>query len=149
MKVILLQDVRGIGKKHEVKDVSDGYARNFLFVNGLAKPATASGVKELEVIIEKKKKNEVELVKHLKELAQKINKTSIEFTLKTDEKGSVFGSVTKEGILKALREQKLVGKERVEIALDHPLKTIGTHRVKVDLKKGIEATLGVVVRGEF
>ena len=148
MKIILLKDVRGVGKKDDIKEVNDGYARNFLFVNGLAKPATDSAVKELEKRRNRKGENEAELIKHLKELARKINETSIEFTLKTDEKGSVFGSITKEGILKALREQKLVGKERIEIALDHPLKTIGTHRVKLNLKKGIEATLAVVVRGE-
>ncbi len=146
MKIIFLQDVRGVGKKYEVKDVRDGYARNFLFPNKMAKPATPSALKELELLKDRLDKDEVEIKKHLEQLARRINDTSIEFQLKTDSVGSVFGSVTKEAILKAMREHKFINKERVDIKLDRPIKELGTHRVGVDLKKGIEATLGVIVR---
>lgn len=145
MRIILLEDVRNIGKKHDVKDVSDGYARNFLFPNRLAEPATPAATRKLEALKDRLNKDEVEFKKHLGELARKINNTSIEFQLKTDESGSVFGSVNKEAILKALREHKLINKERVDIELDRPIKELGVHRVKVDLKKGIEASLGIVV----
>ncbi|MBI4087419.1 MAG: 50S ribosomal protein L9 [Candidatus Liptonbacteria bacterium] len=145
MKIILLVDVRNIGKKYDVKEVSDGYARNFLFPNQLAEAATPSAIKKLEAFKARLDKDEAKLKKHLEELAQKINGTSIEFRLKADKSGSVFGSVTKEMILKSLREQKLINKERVEIKLDHPIKALGDHKIAVDLKKGIEAILGVRV----
>lgn len=146
MKVILLEDVRNIGKKHEIKDVSDGYARNFLFPNKLAEPATAASLKKIEVLKVQLNKNESEFKTHLEQLARKINETSVEFRLRSDEDGSVFGSVTKEAILKAMREQKLIDKERIDIELDHPIKELGDHKVRIDLKKGIEAILGIRVR---
>lgn len=146
MKVILLEDVRGVGKKYDVKEVSDGYARNFLFVANLAKPATSAAVKELETLTKKQREEEAELVKHLEALARKMHETTIEFELKTDEKGSVFGSVTKDAILKALRDHRLITKERVEIKLDHPLKELGDHRVTIGLTKNIGATVVVRLR---
>ncbi len=146
MKIILLQDIQGVGKKNDIKEVSDGYARNFLFQNNLAKPATPVNIKELENLKSKLDKKEIELKKHLEELARKINEISLEFMLKTDEAGSVFGSVTKEMILKSLRENHLVTKERVEITLDHPLKAFGEHKIPVDLKKGITAELKIILR---
>ncbi len=149
MKIILLKDIRNIGGKNEIKEVADGYARNFLFINNLAKPATPTAVKELEKLKSELNKNEAELKKHLEELARKINATSIEFPLKADENGSIFGSVNKDAILKSLREHKIIGKERLDIELDHPIKEIGTHKVKVDLKKGIRATLGVIIRQQM
>ena len=85
MKVILLEDVRNVGKKLEVKEVSDGYARNFLFPNQLAKPATPSALKELERVKSQLAEGEEELKRHLEGLARKVKETSLEFSLKTDE----------------------------------------------------------------
>ena len=146
MKVILIQDVRSMGRKGEVKEVSDGYARNFLFHNGLAKAATPGALKELEHLKSQSDKEEGELKKHLGELAKKLDGISLEFPVKTDDSGSVFGSVTKEMILKSLREHHLVTKERVEITLEHPLKKLGEHRIPVDLKKGVTAEITVILR---
>ncbi len=146
MKVILLDDVRGVGAKAEIKEVSDGYARNFLFPAKRAEAATSSAVARLQALQSKRTEEEVELKRHLEKLARKISQTSLEFTLKTDEAGSIFGSVTKEMILRALREHRLIIKERVEIRLEHPLKVFGSHRVPVDLKKGIATELGVIIR---
>lgn len=146
MKIILIQDVRGVGKKNDVKEAADGYARNFLFPNGLAKPATPASLKELEIFKAGLAKEDAELMKHLEELARKLNEFSLEFRLKTDDIGSVFGSVTKEMILKGLRENHFVTKERVEIEIEHPIKKLGEHVVPVKLKKGITAELKVIVR---
>ena len=146
MKIILSQDVRSIGKKNDVKEVSDGYARNFLFPNNLAKPATPANVKALEILKTKFTQEEAELKKHLEELARNIGGIALEFTLKTDEAGSVFGSVTKEMILKSLREHHFVIAERVEIELSHPLKEFGEHIVPLDFKKGIKTELKVILR---
>lgn len=148
MKVILHEDVRGIGKKYEVKEVRDGYARNFLFPNQLAEPANPSSLKKLEALKADLEKDEIEYKKHLEGVARKIADMTIEFDLKRGKDGSIFGSVNKEAILKALREHHLVTKERIDITLDHPIKELGTHSIPLDLKKGVTATLKILVKAE-
>lgn len=146
MKTILLENVRGLGKQYEVREAKDGYARNFLFPNKLAEPATPAALKKLEIFKAKRDKNEKELIKKLEQEARKINETALEFYLKTDESGSVFGSVSKEAILKGMRGAKFITKEHVSIDLDRPIKELGEHVVAVDLKKGIKAKLKIIVR---
>lgn len=146
MKVILLEDVRGIGKKYEVKEVSDGYARNFLFVNKLAEPATPGTLKKLEALRMEHEKEDHELRARLAEIARKFAETKLEFELAADKSGALFGSVNKESILKALREHGFITKERVDIDLKHPIKEAGEYRIPVDLKKGVTATLTIVVK---
>ncbi len=146
MKVILLADIRGLGKKLEVKEVSNGHARNFLFPKNFAKPATPGELQKLEKRRVEAAQENVALIKHLTELARRLNGRFVEFQLKTDQHGSVFGSVTKEMILKAMREHNLIGKERVEIELAHPLKAFGDYKIPVEFKKDIRATLTVSVR---
>jgi large subunit ribosomal protein L9 len=148
MKVILVKDVNGLGKKHEVKEVSDGYARHYLVPRGLAKPATPAELKKLEEMKARAEKEDAETKKRLEELARRMSDRYIEFRLKTDTSGAVFGSVTKDMILKALREHGLVTADRVDVELDHPIKEIGDRLVTVDFKKGIKAKLKVVVRPE-
>ena len=148
MKIILIEDVRGFGKKFDVKEVNDGYARNFLFPNKLAEHATPSALKKIAGMKEEHDKNEKDLIAHLSELARKISATKIEFFLKTDKSGAVFGSVNKESILKALREHELVLSERVDLDLKYPLKELGEYAVPVDLKKGVTAVLKVVIAPE-
>ena len=148
MKVIILEEVRGVGKKFEVKEVRDGYARNFLFPNKLAEPANPSSLKKLAALMADHDKNEIELKKHLEEMARKINDMRIQFDLKKGKDGSIFGSVNKEAVLKALREHKLITKERVDITLDHPIKEPGLYTVAIDLKKGVTAELKIIVKAE-
>ncbi len=148
MKIILLDDVRGIGKKFDIKEVADGYARNFLFPNRLAEAATPGALKKLEALKEEHKKNEAELLTRLHEIARKINDTTITFTLKADQSGAAFGSVNKESILKSLREHDILTKERIDIDLKYPLKEFGTYTVPIDLKKGVTANLKVAVEKE-
>ena len=145
MKVIFIQDARGIAKKYDIKDVSDGYARNFLFANKLAEPATPAAIARIESMKAEHEKEDHEMQKHLEELARKIATTKIQFALKADKSGVVFGSVNKESILKALREHKLISAERVDIDLKYPIKELGEYVVPIDLKKGFTAKLGVVV----
>ena len=146
MKVILLEDVRRVGRKFEVKDVSDGYARNFLFINHLAEPASPGALKRLEAMKASHDAEDAVLHKHLEELARKINSTTIQFELKADKTGAIFGSVNKESILKALREHSILTKERVDIDLKYPLKTAGEHVVSVDLKKEVVASLKINIK---
>lgn len=145
MKVILKEDVRGVGHKYDVKDVSDGYARNFLFPRALAEPATPEAVKKLATLRARKEEDENTLKAHLERLARDMSDKHVEFELKVGEDGSVYGSVTKEKIQQAIREH-FSKHDRVDILLEHPIKQIGEHMVSVDLKKGIEAKLKIIVR---
>jgi large subunit ribosomal protein L9 len=146
MKVILLADVRNIGKKFEVKEVSNGYARNFLFVNNLAEPATPMALAKLAAAKAEHEKEDRSLRVHLMEIAKKISETKLEFELKADKSGALFGSVNKESILKAFRDHGFITKERVDLALKYPLKEVGEHTVHVDLKKGVTAELTVIIK---
>jgi large subunit ribosomal protein L9 len=148
MKIILLEDVRSLGKKFDVKEVSDGYARNFLFPNKLAEQATPGALKKLAALKAEHDKNEKDLIAHLEKIARKVSETKLEFFLKTDKTGAIFGSVNKESILKALRDHELVLAERVDIDLKYPLKELGEYAVPVDFKKGVKANLKVVVAKE-
>ncbi len=148
MRVILLEDIKNLGKKYEVKDVSDGYAKNYLFPNKLALPASTENLLKIKNLKSKLAVEEKELIAHLENIKRLIEDRYIEFSLKTDEKGSIFGSVNKESILKALREHKLITKERVEVLLDHPIKEFGEHIVKIDFKKGIVANLKIKISPE-
>lgn len=146
MKVIFLEEVRNVGKKFEVKEVSGGYARNFLFPNKLAESATPGALKKLAAMQAGQEKEDRELYRHLEGIARKISQTKIQFELKADKSGAVFGSVNKESILKALREHGLVTKERVDIDLKHPVKEFGEHTVPLDLKKGVRTALTIIVK---
>ncbi len=146
MKVILLQEVRKIGKKYEVKEVSDGYARNFLFINALAEPATPGALKHLEALKAESVKEDAALRDRLNEIARNITGTKLEFELRADQSGALFGAVNKDTILKALREHGLVTKERVDLDLKYPLKEVGEHTVSIGLKKGITANLKIIIK---
>ncbi len=146
MKIILLEDLRNLGKKGDAKEVADGYARNFLFPNKLAEAVTPAALKRLEQEKVRLVKEEEELKKKLEGIKRILKERYLEFSLKTDERGGVFGSVTKEIILKALRDAGWLGRERIEIKLERPLKELGEHQIEVNLKKGIKANLKVILR---
>jgi len=148
MKIILLEDVKNLGKKYDVKEVHDGYARNFLIARKLAKVAAPQALKELAIEKSRMEKENLETTKKLASLAESMKGKSLIFELRTDEKGHVFGSVTKEMILKSLRSQGFVGKERVDLKIDRPLKEIGEHLLDLDLKKGIKTKVKVILRSQ-
>ncbi len=140
MKVLLLQDVRGVGRKNEIKEVSDGYARNFLIARKLAVAANESAMKfKAEVDA-----SEQATIKRYAALAEKLGKESFEFSVKTGAKGEVFGSVTKEDIKKHLFAK---GFSEGEIVLPKPIKATGEHLVEINFGKGIVGKLKVKVVG--
>lgn len=143
MQVILLQDIKGVGKKSEVKNVSDGYARNFLIPRGLARPATQGALKELSALKAKTEEEEGKLRKRLMTLTERLRDRTLELRLKTNEEGKIFGSVTKDVILSAMRDAGLITKERVFVELDHPLKELGEYKIPIDLKKGVKTVLKI------
>jgi len=141
MKVIFLKDVRGIGRKGEAKEVSSGYARNFLFPNNLAQAATSGSLSQLQAAEEAKNKSEAELIIHLKELASKIKNQELVLLVKTDEQGRIFGSVSKELILSGLKDAGIITTEKIEVLLPKPLKEVGDYTIQLDFKKGVEGSL--------
>ncbi|MEK7193520.1 MAG: 50S ribosomal protein L9 [Patescibacteria group bacterium] len=146
MKVILLCDIKGLGNKYDTKEVSDGHAKNFLIPRGLVKPATPGATKELTNLKAKLEKEGGETKKHLLALAERLKERSITFFVKTNAEGKTFGSITKDMILKSLRENKLITTERIDAKIDHPLKELGEHKIELDLKKDVKATLLVILQ---
>lgn len=149
MKIILLQDIKGLARKFDIKNVKDGYARNFLIPQGLAKIATDKTVKELEFKKAVWQKEEQEIKNKLEILAKELAAQEFKFTLKTGKKGEVFGSVSKEDI-KTLMATNINTKyheylKDIKINLERPIKTLGEHQVEIDLEKGVKINIKVSV----
>lgn len=144
MKVIFLDNVKGQGKKNEIKEVSTGYANNYLIVKGLAMAATESNLKMLDrQIKENKTKQQSELENSLK-IKDKIEKEKLIFRIKTGEKGKVFGSISSKQI-----EKELIDKnyqiEKKQIKINNNLSTLGLHCVKIILEQKVEANLQIEI----
>lgn len=135
MKVILLQDVRKVGKKDEVIEVSDGYARNFLIKKGLAVAYTKGSSKVLkEQLDEKAHQREIEK-QEAKVIAEKLKSIKLIFYLKAGKQGSVFGSVSSKQIIEALHKQNIMINKRM-LKLEQPISSLGITRVPADLFHG-------------
>lgn len=147
MKVIFLQDVKGKGKKGEVKDVAVGYAQNYLIKNGLAKEATKSSVSALDAQKKAQDKKEQEALEEAKELKGFLEKeeTVIELTAKSGEDGRLFGSITSKQIAEQLKKQYNVKIDRRKIDLKEPIRSLGFTRMDVRLHIDVTATLTVHV----
>lgn len=129
----------------DIKEVSDGYARNFLFPKKMAIPATSEAIKNTERIRVEKEKESQEFSKNIKRISEELSGKKIRFFLKADENGKLFGSVNKDAILKALRENRFVSKERPEIKIEHPFKELGEYEIEIHLQKGIKTKLKISI----
>ncbi|MCF6096285.1 50S ribosomal protein L9 [Thermovorax subterraneus] len=148
MKVILLQDVKTLGKKGDLVNVADGYARNFLFPKNLAVEATPGNLAKLE---EEKKAKEKKLARQkmeAEEMADKIKKCSVMLKVKAGAQGKLYGSINSKNIADALKEQYGIDIDKRKIQLDEPIKAFGSYEVPVKLHPEVEAKLVVrVVEG--
>ena len=144
MKVILLADVKGTGKKGEIKEVSDGYARNMLIKKGLAKEATAVEVNSLKIKNQAEEFHRQEEIKRLTEMAKQLSGSVISCKVKAGEKGRIFGSVTSQEIANALCEQGYQVEKRM-IVLNETIKNVGVYKIEVKLMAGISAKVSVKV----
>lgn len=144
MKVILIEEIRGLGTRGDVVSVKDGYARNYLFPKNLAREATAGNLKS----VEQEKKKWALLSQKEKEAAQKaaaaVQGVKITIQKRTGDRGQLFGSVTANEIADALEAKGVeVDKRRIELA--HPIKTTGVHEVDVRLHREVSAHIKVEV----
>ena len=148
MKVVFLKDVSSKGKVGEIRDVADGYARNFLFPKGLALPATQQAIRSAKIEVEEKAKRHSRLQGELNELAGLINEKELYFKARAGEKGQLHGSITSADIAKEL--SKLVNAEidKKKIELDEPLRSLGSHEVTISFSKEAVAKVKVIIEEE-
>ena len=143
MKVILSTDVKGVGRKGELKNVADGYAINALFPKKLAVPATPEAILKLDRDEEKKKLDEVKKVAIEKELAKKISGMTITLVRKA-EKGKLFGAIHEGDIIQALEKENIIV-DKKQIVLEKHIKEAGTYQVEMHFAFGGKASLTVVI----
>ncbi len=145
MKVILLQDVRALGRKGEVKEVADGYARNFLFPKKLAQPADKANLNILDHETKLKMIREQKLQENAEKLARELKDKVVVIKAKAGEAGRLFGSVTNGDVAAALADLGIhVDKKKVEIA--EPIKTLGRYTAVLKLYTNITAEVAIEVR---
>ena len=146
MKVILLQDVKALGKKGEVVNVNDGYARNFILPKKLGVEANGKNLNDLKL----QKNNEAKVAQeHLdaaKKLAEELKAGKVVLTMKVGEGGRTFGSVSSKEIAEAVKEQMHLDIDKKKIQLKEQIKTLGTHIVSVKLHPEVTAELNVSVK---
>ncbi|QQG45277.1 MAG: 50S ribosomal protein L9 [Candidatus Sungiibacteriota bacterium] len=147
MKVLLLQDITTLGKKNDVKDVSDGYARNFLFPRNLAKPATEAALKNLVQQKVREEHEKSEEYQKYKALVDKLKSLTLSFRVRIGEKGRAYGSVTAVKIRDALKKQGIeVNKEWV--LLEEPIKTAEEKVVRIKLPQEFKGGVKIIVEAE-
>ncbi len=145
MKVLLLKDVAGTGKAGDIKDVKDGFGRNFLVGKGLAKIATDDVIAEFKKAeIDKKRAEELE-IENAKLLASKLSKIRILLRKKAGENGSLFGAVTKDEIVEAYKTQFNIELDKKHIEVSHGLKHTGVYSLDIKLGHSIHSSLHIEI----
>jgi len=143
VKIALLKDVPDLGKKGDIKDVSDGYGRNFLVRNKLVEILTPQVARRLEIEREKEEKTAVALKSQTLSLKEKIEKLKLVLKTKIGESRQVFGSITPTKILAEL-EKNGIKLEKNQV-LSKPIKTLGENKIKIKLPQGIDAELQIII----
>ncbi|MFY9176998.1 MAG: 50S ribosomal protein L9 [Caldicoprobacterales bacterium] len=145
MKVILLDNVKGTGVKGEVVNVSDGYARNFLFPKGLAIEATKANLNELKKKEKAAQRRREQEMQEAREMANRISDLTLVIKAKSGENGKLFGSVTNKEIAQELKKQHNIDIDRKKIVLNEPIKQLGQQDLEVKLYPEISGKLTVKV----
>ena len=148
MKVILLEDVKSLGKKGQIVNVSDGYARNFVLPKKLGLEATSKNLNDLKLQKANEEKVAKQILEEAKELAKKVEAGKVEVKIKVGEGGRTFGSVSTKEIAIAVKEQMGYDLDKKKIQLKDAIKTLGTHMVPVKLHQKVTAELKVIVTEE-
>ncbi len=145
MKIVLLTDVKSVGKKGQIVDVSDGYARNFIFPKKLGAEATPKVLNDLKLQKAHEEKQEAMRLADAQELAGRIGAGKVVLAVKTGKNGKVFGSVSTKEIAAAAAEQMGIELDKKKLVLEEPIKAVGTTVVPVKLHPEVTASLTVVV----
>lgn len=148
MKVIFTQDVKGKGKKGEVKNVSDGYARNYLLKNNLAEEATQGNVKAMEAKKNKQKQQVQDEIEEASRLKEKIESLTVELTAKSGKGGRLFGSITNKQIAETLKKDYGIKMDKRKIEMDEPIRSHGYTNVPVKIHPEVTGTIKVHVTEE-
>ena len=145
MKVILKQDIKGVGKKDQVINAADGYARNFLLPKGLAIPADTGNMNNLKAKNESIQYRKGEDLKEAKEIAEKMKKITLKIAVKAGDNGKLFGAVTAKEIAESLKKDHKIDVDKKKILLSESIKVAGTTRVEIKLNEGVMASVLVMV----
>jgi large subunit ribosomal protein L9 len=147
MKVILLKDVKALGKAGEVKEVKDGYGNNFLIGRGLAQLASKENIRKLDAKNQKLKEEEENLLNEYKKIKENIEKNTFTMIHKLSKNGSLYGAITKNEIASFLEDKNiLIDKKSMDIK--SPIKTSGIHSIDINLGHGIHAILNLDIVGQ-
>jgi large subunit ribosomal protein L9 len=144
-EAILLKDVENVGAKGTVVEVSKGYLRNFLIPRKLAQPATKAALVEARRITERLEAQRVQARAQAEETAEALGKTVLTIVQQAGDDGRLFGSVTAQDIVDAIKEARGVDLERRKVKLGEAIKTLGTHQVDVEVGDGVTASVKVMV----
>ena len=141
MKVILLEDVRSLGKKNEVVNVSDGYAKNFLFTKKLAVEANSKNLNDLKLHMANDEKMAAKLLEEAEAFAKEIEKNTVVVKLKSGKDGKTFGSVSSKEIAQEAMNQFGMDIDKKKIQIDEPIKALGNYEIQVRLHPKVTAKL--------
>lgn len=145
MKVILLEDVKSLGKKGDIVEVSTGYARNFILPGKKGVEATPGNLNDLKLQKANVVKKEQEAKKAAQELASRLEENPVEIKVRTGAQGKLFGAISSKEIAAAIKEQLKLDVDKKKIQLDEPIKELGTHLVKAKLHRDVAAQITVKV----
>ena len=145
MEVILLQDVKSLGKKGQIVKVNDGYARNFVLPKKLGVEANAKNLNDLKLEQKRNEKQAAEELQAAKDLAVKVEEKPVKVTIKTGEGGRIFGTVSTKEIAAAAKAQLGLDIDKKKMKLDDAIKALGTYEIPVKLHKDVTAKLRVTV----
>jgi len=148
MKIVLLEDVKKVGKKGDIVEVSDGYGRNYLIARKLGKEATNAAINDVKLKKATEARKKEDELNEAKELGVKIKASSITLSIKAGEGGKTFGSVSTKEIAKAITDQLGIEVDKKKMVLDEPIKSLGTHIIKIKLHPKVTTELSVKVEGE-
>lgn len=145
MKVILLEDVKKLGKKGDVVDVSDGYARNYVLHKKLGIEATSKNLNDLKLQKSNEKKVADEILQQAKDFKDELEAKVVTVKMKAGEGGKVFGSVSSKELVKAFKDQENIELDKKKIQMKEAIKAFGTYEVNIKLHAKVTATLHVKV----
>ncbi len=148
MKVILKTDIKGVGKKDEIINASDGYARNFLFPKEIAVEANAENLAKLQAKKEGQSYHKAQELEFAKKQAEQIGKINLKLKVKAGENGKIFGGVTSKEIAEALKKEYNIEVDKKKVNLQETIKTLGRFSVEIKLFEGVTAKLAVTIESE-